>query len=233
MIGIGRLHVGAVLPEWITSWEELKKPVKPDGSPDWATWNAVRQVVHQARNDIVKAALKHTPKITHMFFIDDDITVPPDGLLQLLSHDVPVVTGLCIQRGFPYLPCVFHRGEDNKLVHVTKFCEGLQEIDACGAACLLIRRDVLEAVEATGEKWFDWPASGISEDLAFCERVKKLGYPIALDFAVKCGHLGVIEVNYATFLEAYRDGVTYGSDEIARVSQLVRPYRHAKEALHA
>ncbi len=223
MIAIGRLHVGSILPEWLVSWEELHKPMKPDGKPDWITWNATRQVVHHARNEIVKATLTRYPEATHLFFIDDDVCVPGDGLLRLLAHNLPVVTGLYIQRAMPMLPVVYRRDDQGHHVNLTKFCPGLQEIDACGAGCLLIRTDVLRAIEATGELWFDWPASGISEDLAFCSRVKALGYPIVLDFDVKCSHLGILEVTYDMFAERAKD-ITYADDDLARLSQDVRPY---------
>lgn len=231
MIAIGRLHVGAVIPEWLTAWEEMRKPAKPDGSPDWVTFNAMRQVVHHARNRIVKSMLTQFPEATHLFFIDDDVCVPPDGLMRLLSHDVPVVTGLYIQRATPMLPVVYRRNSQGQHVHITKFCDGLQEIDACGAGCLLIRADVLRAIEEAGESWFDWPASGISEDLAFCERVKKLGYPILLDFDVKCTHLGILEVTYDMFAEISADGLTYGNDELSLLSQDVRPWQTEAKAL--
>lgn len=223
MIAIGRLHIGSVLPEWLTAWEEMRKPTKPDGSPDWITWNATRQVLHHARNEIVKHTLTRYPEATHLFFIDDDVCVPPDGLLRLLSHNLPVVTGLYVQRAMPMLPVVYRCDERGHHVNLTKFCDGLQEVDACGAGCLLIRTDVLRAIEATGEPWFDWPSSGISEDLAFCSRVRSLGYPIVLDFDVKCEHLGILRVTYDMFEEVSKD-LVYGTDDLARLSQEVRPY---------
>lgn len=227
MIAIGRLHIGAVLPEWLTAWEELKKPAKPDGKPDWVTWTAQRQVVHHARNEIVKATLTRYPEATHLFFIDDDVCVPPDGLLRLLSHNLPVVTGLYVQRAAPMLPVVYRRDKEGHHTHITKFCEGLQEVDACGAGCLLIRTDVLRAIEETGERWFDY-TGGISEDLSFCSRVKALGYPIVLDFDVKCTHLGILAASYEMFMEASKD-LTYADDELARLSQEVRPYHPVEQ----
>lgn len=232
MIVIGNLHVGMVSPEWIINWEELNKPLKPDGKPDWVTYSVTRQIVHQARNDIVKAMLQNHPEATHLFFIDDDICVPSDGLLRLLSHNLPVVTGFCIQRATPFMPTVFHKRGDDKLVVATKFCDGLQEVDACGGGCLLIRADVLRAIEETGEPWFDWPASGLSEDLAFCERVKRLGYPIVLDFDVRCTHLGTLYANYEMFEQIYHGEFKFETEEMARVSQTVRPYGYAEEVLH-
>ena len=227
-IAIGRLHIGAVQPEWLVSWEELKKPTKPDGSPDWITWNSKRQIVHVARNDIVKATLEQHPEVTHLFFIDDDIMMPPDGLMQLLSRDLPVVTGLYVHRSIPMLPVVFRCNENGQHISITKFCDGLQQVDACGAGCLLIRTDVLRAIQATGEPWFDF-SQNMSEDLAFCRRVRQLGYPIVLDFDVKCGHLTTLEITYEMFLQRNEENYHYGDEEIKRLSQEVRPWQQEEK----
>ncbi len=224
VIAIGRLHVGAIQPEWLIAWEELKKPAKADGSPDWVTYSATRQVVHHARNEVVRSTLAQHPEATHLFFLDDDICMPPDGLLRLLGHNMPVVTGLYIQRGVPFLPVVYRRTPEGRHMQITQFCDGLQVIDACGAGCLLIRTDVLRAIAATGEPWFDWPPSGIAEDLAFCARVQALGFPILLDFGVKCTHLTTIEVTYEVFAQRLAEGLTFETDALARMSQEVRPW---------
>ena len=230
MLAIGRYHIGAVLPEWINGWEMLNKPTNPDGSPNWVTFHTQRQLVHTARNLIIEGSLARNPDdLTHVFFIDDDVIVPPDGLLRLLDdsqkYDLPIVTGWCIQRSKPFFPCVYRRNGEGRHVHLTKFCDGLQEIDACGGACLLIRVDVLRAIQATGEPWFDFPANGYSEDLAFCDRATRLGFRIALDFRVKCTHLGILEANYDLFKEIEDQGIAYDNDEVARLSQEIRPWK--------
>lgn len=231
MIVIGRLHIGAIQPEWLIAWEELQKPTSAAGAPEWVTYTAMRQVVHLARNDIVRYTLQQHPEATHLFFLDDDILLPPDGLLRLLrdsvEHDIPVVSGLYIMRNAPLLPVVYRRLESGHHVNMTAFCEGLQEIDACGAGCLLIRTDVLRAIEATSEPWFDFGLP-MSEDLAFCARAKALGYRIALDAEVKCRHLSVIEITYDYFAEQLRTGIAYASPELAAASQDVRPWEVAR-----
>lgn len=230
MIAIGRMHIGPVLPEWLSAWEALKKPVNPDGSAGWVTFQSVRQVVHSGRNEIVKGVLRDAPNATHLFFIDDDVTLPADGLVRLLSHaDAPVVSGLYIQRGEPYLPVAYRRTPAGHYVHITRFADDdLQEIDGCGGGCLLIRTDVLRAIEATGEPWFDW-SMNMSEDLAFCRRAQQLGYRIALDPSVKCAHLTVSEVTYEVFAERRARGMAFDSDEIERLSSEVVPWESASE----
>jgi hypothetical protein len=52
-----------------------------------------------ARNEIVRRALEHEEmdarkRCSHVFFIDDDVLIHPDALLQLMSRDLPIVSGL-------------------------------------------------------------------------------------------------------------------------------------------
>lgn len=241
MLAIARLHVGAIQPEWLTAWEELRKPVRPDGSADWVTYQAVRQVVHSARNDILRAILQQQPEraVTHVFFLDDDILLPPGGLLQLLrdsqEHDLPIVSGLYIMRGEPHLPVVYRRHPPSgRHVQITSFCPGLQEVDAVGAGCLLIRMDVIRALEAEGQRkghyWFDY-LPPFSEDLSFCVRARAAGFRLALDADVKCGHLTTIQVTYETFEQRRAAGeIGYGDEELRALSQLVVPWPSSQPA---
>jgi hypothetical protein len=139
-----------------------------------------------------------------------------------VEHDLPLVTGLCVQRQKPHYPCVYRLiPSDDKYTFLTRFRPGLQQIDACGAACLLIRTDVLRAIPPP---WFDWPDSSRGEDIAFCERARAAGFPIVLDFDVRCTHLGVLEATYELFVRETLPNVTFGSEEIARLSQDMRPW---------
>ena len=62
----------------------------------------------------------------------------------------------------------------------------LVEADAMATGCLLIKRDVLEAV---GYPWFrNHEHSAGGEDFFFCERARALGFPIYADFSVQCTH---------------------------------------------
>lgn len=62
----------------------------------------------------------------------------------------------------------------------------LRPIDAAGAGCLLIKREVLEALA--------WPyfkcheRSGGGEDFYFCEQAKAAGFEVWGDFSVLCQH---------------------------------------------
>jgi 2-polyprenyl-3-methyl-5-hydroxy-6-metoxy-1,4-benzoquinol methylase len=77
--------------------------------------------------------------------------------------------------------------------------EALIPVDAAGAGCLLIHREVLEAV---GDPWFSFER-GCSEDYFFCLRVKECGYQMYADLSVQCGHAVQSAVTHRTFLNLY------------------------------
>jgi hypothetical protein len=192
MIVIGIPTVGVMSAEFFSAYEALRKPTLPDGSPDWVTITVRRQVIQRARNTIVAHAVRQEPappylrgiptpypEATHVFFLDDDVLVPPDGLLRLLAHDVPIVSGFYVERAAPHFPVAYRHGADLH-VPLTRFCSGLQRVDAVGAGCLLVKTEVFRALEP---EWFAF-APGYSEDSYFCAQARRAGFEVLLDFDV-------------------------------------------------
>jgi len=70
--------------------------------------------------------------------------------------------------------------------------DSLAQVDATGAACLLIHRTALEKVrEKTGDHWFDQvthSGSTFSEDLSFCLRLTACEIPVWVNTAVRTTH---------------------------------------------
>lgn len=69
----------------------------------------------------------------------------------------------------------------------------LVRVDATGAACLLIHRDVLAKLRAEhGDHWFDLgtaPDGGpMGEDLSFCRRLNHAGVPIHVHTGIRTSH---------------------------------------------
>jgi len=62
----------------------------------------------------------------------------------------------------------------------------LMEIDGCGTHCMLIRRDVLEAI---GGEWFKCTGLLSGEDFDFCRKVQAAGYQIYADLGCHSGHI--------------------------------------------
>lgn len=61
---------------------------------------------------------------------------------------------------------------------------GLQDVDACGAACLAIDLHAVNKADA-----FFRFEDHIGEDISFCRQLKAAGFRIALDGRVRTGHL--------------------------------------------
>jgi len=129
-------------------------------------------------------------KYDFVFFLDSDVFVPSDVLNKLVLHNVSVVSGVCFTiwyaDGVPRVrPVIFKENTDKTMVimndEVKK--ERLYEIKACGGACVLVRRDVLEKV------LFSVPEDQkTSEDILFCLNARKQGFSIFADTSVQCKH---------------------------------------------
>jgi hypothetical protein len=148
--------------------------------------------VDQVRNLIASWALNYD----YLFAVDYDISFPPDTLAKLLSHDKPMVTGLYIQRIPGQKALELYRlapngGHIRPLLH--ELTNELEPVDGCGFGCVLIKTEVLKAV---GYPQFVYhPAlrmeDTLSEDVDFCNKVRKLGYDMWADTTVRCGHHGM------------------------------------------
>jgi hypothetical protein len=190
---IGICHFGAVDPMFISSFEEMDKP-------DCVTARTIRSNTPSGRTILVRNLLHDVPEASHLFFMDDDMLFPKDALTKLLARDVDIVSGFYVMRGEPWLPVAFRNFQD-RYIHLLQFVPGLQEVDACGAGCLLIKRGVFERMT---DPYFTYsnPRTGqqSTEDMMFCEVARSLGYKIWLDFDVKCKHLAIFPVGYEHYV---------------------------------
>lgn len=131
-----------------------------------------------------------------LFFLDDDVVMPPDGIHILKASNLPLVSGLYYRRHDPITPvaiAVTPQGSQ----WITGYERGkLFPADYVGAGCLLIHRSVLERMPSP---WFEWwrdhkdrpENEQLSEDFAFCYKAKKLGFQAYVDTRVECLHAGI------------------------------------------
>jgi len=169
--------------------------------------------VDVARNELVATMLRAPAEYTHLLLVDSDAVLHPQTLARLLSWDQPVVGALAFTRYGPMMPTVY-RGErpgvpgsfQVRLDEVHEWVNGhrelmrsgpvvleprppdaLMEVDRTGGHCLLVRRDVLEAIEAP---WFvAEPTRHNREDFYFCEQVQKAGFRLYVDLSCMAAHL--------------------------------------------
>jgi hypothetical protein len=170
------------------------------------------------RNLIIKQALEYD--CTHIFFVDDDVILPRDILVKLLTHDKDIVTGLYLMRNFPHQPIVFDEARpDGKCKHYFMPDEsepGLVPIVNCGLGAVLIKIEVFKKMphpwitlgEAEADHWCD--------DITFFNRARALGFELFCDTSIHVGHIGSMVIK-----PFYLDGkwlVTYDTSGTATVT---------------
>ena len=164
--------------------------------------------VDVARSYLVQRVLEGD--FDYLWFTDQDAAYRPETLDRLLAWDVPVVGALCMIRASTWcVPMAFkgRKDDDPNAYHVLvdevynylrqyanvetndPQCldpippDSLVDVDITGCHCLLIKREVLEALEPP---WFSG-APG-REDMYFCEKAAEAGFPVRVDFSTLAGH---------------------------------------------
>lgn len=155
------------------------------------------------RINLVEQALQD--EATHILFVDDDMKIPEHAIVELYGRDDDIVTGLCWNksRDEKSKPMVGFLGRQFPIVQWTDqwYWPNYFEIDGCGLACCMIKREVFLKVQP----WFDWnwtqkiyrPLTGATvnhttpqgEDLFFCKQVRDKGIKIFCDSNVIVQHM--------------------------------------------
>lgn len=158
--------------------------------------------VEHARNHIVGRVLfdPALADVTHLLWVDDDMTFAPDALRRLLAHGLPIVGGLCHGRRAPhYAPILAYRRAGDLAGYAFRhdYPLGLVEVDATGGAFILVERCVYEAIEARFDKPGEGPYSnqGFGEDFSFCARAAECGFKTFVDTTLEIGHLAEVVVD--------------------------------------
>lgn len=195
----GAVNAGVPEDRQITSVRRIKSTAFP---PD------------VARNEIVRSWLDQGSE-EYLLFLDADMTFPANVVRQLVDHGQPVVTGRYHMRKIPYhaVAYVKHRTQEGPHCYApVHWGRGLVEIERGGAGCLLIRRDVAEAIRARiGDNWFRYQRGpvpphdfSVSEDFWFYQQAREAGFNCYLDWDCECEHLQLMGIN-RSWNEAYLD----------------------------
>ena len=171
----------------------LRNVQTPPGST--ISWSIGLDIAHNY-NNLCKSLLEHK-EYKWLWILGDDHVLRPDILMNLIKRDVDIVAPLCLQRAQPFAP-VIYKSEGGKHYQADfgflKGKKGLIEVDACGNAGMLIRREVIEAIGGDWHRvgWIQ-PDRG-SSDLYFCKRAKEKGYKIHVDLDNTIGHIAHMSV---------------------------------------
>lgn len=167
--------------------------------------------VDVARNMLVRDFLATDAQ--WLLMVDSDAVLHAETLMRLLSWEQPVVSALAFSRYGPCLPTVYRERDPNRenfwrvqLEDVRAFADQHQElfsslpvvveprpdnalyrVDRTGCHCVLLRRDVLEAIPAP---WFVAdPDKHNREDFHFYEQVERARFEVYVDLSCMASHL--------------------------------------------
>jgi len=169
------------------SWDHVKLP--PRSSFRRIPGISVAANYNIAVRDMLEGAA------SWLWLMDDDHVFPEDILLNLLERDVDIVTPLYLRRRAPFLP-VLHSDKSREYTRYNfnylKAKSGLVDVTADGTlptGGMLIRREVLEAIDdpwfETGQidsEWGSW-------DIYFSEKARKAGFKLFVDTDNAMGHV--------------------------------------------
>lgn len=143
-----------------------------------------------ARNTVVKNFLK--TDCDYLWWIDDDIVPPFNALDRLIQADKDVISAVCFSMRqhnneyFPY-PVTLRLNENEE--YEIYYGDGIEEVDAVGGACVLVKRKVYEAIERPYEFRYNNDGTlALTCDFYIWQKVKDIGFKLYVDFNVLCDH---------------------------------------------
>lgn len=183
--------------DWALAFKALNPPIN---------YNVNFSIIHgravaDARNAFALQAIEKDCK--YLFFLGDDVVVPPHALRQLIFRmendpTLGVVGGVyCSKTEVPY-PLIF-KGNGQGAYWDWKMGEYF-DVTGMGMDCTLIRTEILKNISSPlfktvdGDEYLDGinNAESWTEDLFFCKKVlEETGYDVKIDTSVMCEHFDV------------------------------------------
>lgn len=190
-------------------------------------------LLHKSRNEMVNPVTHKAGTdrwYDYVMFIDSDMAWQVDWVCDLVKQsvefDLPIHSGLCVRKRSPYRPAIFT--VNPKTGYLTSpvinpdvfdriqnsggdIKQRIHDVDAVGAAFVLIRRDVIEAIKPP---WFFYKYLGcggpsatnvdpettlgdtgedlyfLGEDVFFCVKAAEHGFKTTVDLGMWIGHVG-------------------------------------------
>lgn len=149
--------------------------------------------------DLVREKLAHevlTMGADAIFWLDHDMVFPPDAILRLLAHDVPIVSCGYRRRQAPDFPQMPEEMRPSPV-------EGLAYPLYILGGFTLVRREVYAKMQ---RPWYrdGWgldpsqPEAHIGEDIDFSRRANAAGYLLRVDTKLtqEIGHLAEVELSW-------------------------------------
>lgn len=143
-----------------------------------------------AREQIVDGAL--ASGADYLLMWDADMLIPTSALFRLLRDDKPIIGALAFCGREPVKPVLYKigrevndKGEVGIRYDVIEdyIPDALQEVDAVGFGCVLIKMEVFRTIP---KPWFN--VAGMGEDIFLALRAVKHNIPVYADTRVKTPH---------------------------------------------
>jgi len=201
---IGYVHGGTVRAEFCASLISL---VMEGATPlDAVLTLESGPNISTARNKIVRDFLDRQ-SAPWLLMCDTDMVLQPDALDRLIAAadpaERPVLGALCFSLDAGEQVCTMYELTEPApgrvaFARYTQWPEdSVMRVSATGAACLLLHRDALEAVEKhagdVAAPWFRETGAGpmalMGEDMTFCLRCAAAGIPVHVHTGVRAGHM--------------------------------------------
>ena len=191
-----------VITEYMSSLVKNGKPISFDVlMPDFPCQ------IDAARNNLVQQALQIG--CTHILMMDSDQIYATDNMIEkMLAHNKPVV-GARVHRRYPPFDALLMDGEIGKLLPVPEekiknkdgsFKDEVK-VDYTGTGCVLYDMAIFN--DMMPSKWFEFKTKGdgspISEDILFCDKLKKKNIPIIVDCSIDIKHLTLLAADWSTY----------------------------------
>ena len=160
----------------------------------WQYWRSSNLV--QNRHNLAREAQELA--VSHVLWLDDDMTFPPDTLERLLRPRLAIIGANCTTRAMPIIPTAVKN--DQRIISAGR--HGLESIDQFGMAVVLTERQVFDKIPLP---WFkmEWdpryPDTYCSEDMYFCRKAKACGFRVWIDHDLsnQIGHIGEMTFDHS------------------------------------
>lgn len=167
-------------------------------------------LICRARTNMTHQFLFDHPEYDFFLQLDDDVAIPQRAIVDMVNSGVDVVGGVYSLKSKKGLCAIRMLGD--KKVSTKDFDGGLLEIKYLAGGCFMQHRDVVERAWNYYKKDRSYTENSIyhsnrdrvalytpfiykdeylSEDYAYCQRLRDMGEKIWLHTAVKCDHWGL------------------------------------------
>lgn len=148
----------------------------------------------QARNKCAKEAMEYG--FDYLMFVDSDVILPNDALVNMLQGDADIVLGIYPRKNTStgqtevFLPSEKDFTDKNNLnLSALKNYGNRFEIKGGGLGCALIKTDLFKGMQYPYFKYVEYDdGSVLSEDNYFCWQAAQIGAKIECDQRVRCFH---------------------------------------------